>query len=224
MSIKIEESWKKVLNDIFQKDYFQSLIEFVKSEYKTKTIYPPGSLIFHAFDRTPFDKVKVIIIGQDPYHGAGQAHGLCFSVNKGVPIPPSLQNIYKELKRDVGIEPPNHGCLSAWADQGVLLLNAILTVEAGKASSHKGKGWETFTDEVIQVLNDQKEHLVFLLWGKFAQEKGKNINRNKHLVLTANHPSPLANPSNFIGCGHFSQTNAYLQNHGIEPINWAIPD
>lgn len=226
MNVKIEESWKKVLEPVFLKPYFQKLVEFVKSEYsnQNKIIYPPGSLIFNAFNLTPFNKVKVIIIGQDPYHGPNQAHGLCFSVNKGVAIPPSLRNIYKELERDLGIKPPNHGCLSSWAKQGVLLLNAILTVEAGKPGSHQNKGWEIFTDDVIQILNDQKEHLVFLLWGKFAQEKGKNIDRNKHLVLKANHPSPLANPPNFIGCCHFSKANEYLKSYGIEPVDWSIPD
>lgn len=226
MNVKIEESWKKVLEPVFLKPYFQKLVEFVKSEYgnQNKIIYPPGSLIFNAFNLTPFNKVKVVIIGQDPYHGPNQAHGLCFSVNKGVAIPPSLRNIYKELERDLGIKPPNHGCLSSWAKQGVLLLNAILTVEAGKPGSHQNKGWEIFTDDVIQIVNDQKKHLVFLLWGRFAQEKGKNIDRNKHLVLTASHPSPLANPSNFLGCGHFSKTNEYLKTHGIEPIDWKIPD
>lgn len=224
MSVKIEESWKKVLNNTFEKPYFLKLIDFVKNEYKQKVIYPPGNLIFNAFQLAPFDKVKVVIIGQDPYHGPNQAHGLCFSVNKEVAIPPSLRNIYKELERDLGIQAPSHGCLVSWAEQGVLLLNAILTVEAGKAGSHQSKGWEQFTDEVISVLNEQKEHLVFLLWGRFAQEKGKNIDVQKHLVLTASHPSPLANPSNFIGCGHFSKTNEYLKSHGIEPINWKIKD
>ncbi len=224
MSVKIEDSWKAVLEPIFQKDYFKNLIQFVKSEYqnKTKKIYPPGSLIFHAFDSTPFNKVKVVIIGQDPYHGPNQAHGLAFSVNRGVSIPPSLRNIYQELERDLGIEPPEHGCLDSWAEQGVLLLNAILTVEAGNPASHKNKGWEQFTDDVIQILNDQKQYLVFLLWGKFAQEKGKNIDNQKHLVLKASHPSPLANRSNFIGCGHFSKANEYLKNHGIKPIDWKI--
>ncbi len=224
MSVKIEESWKQVLQPIFEASYFKKLIEFVKQEYKTKpnAIYPPGSLIFNAFDSTPFNKVKVVIIGQDPYHGPNQAHGLAFSVNKGIPIPPSLRNIYQEIERDLGIKPPVHGCLDSWAKQGVLLLNAILTVEAGKAGSHKGKGWEVFTDNVIQILNDQKEHLVFLLWGRFAHEKGKNIDTQKHLVLTASHPSPLANPSNFIGCGHFSKANEYLKTYGLEPVDWSV--
>lgn len=224
MSVKIEESWKKVLNNIFEKQYFLNLIDFVKNEYKNKTIYPPGNLIFNAFNLAPFEKVKVVIIGQDPYHGPNQAHGLCFSVNKGVPIPPSLRNIYKELERDLGHQSPSHGCLVSWAEQGVLLLNAILTVEAGKAGSHQNKGWEQFTDDVINVLNEQKEHLVFLLWGRFAQEKCKSIDTQKHLVLSASHPSPLANPSNFIGCSHFSKTNEYLKKHGIEPIQWEIPN
>ncbi len=222
MNVKIEESWKKVLEPVFQKPYFKNLIDFIKSEYKRKTIYPPGNLIFNAFASTPFEKVKVVIIGQDPYHGHNQAHGLCFSVNKGIPIPPSLKNIYKELERDLGYKQPNHGDLSAWAKQGVLLLNAILTVQAGVASSHKDKGWEQFTDDVIQILNEKKKNLVFLLWGKFAQEKGKNIDNQKHLVLKASHPSPLANPSNFIGCGHFSKTNEYLRQNGLEPIDWQI--
>lgn len=224
MSVKIHDSWKVPLSSTFQEKYFLDLIEFVKTEYRTKTVYPLGKEIFHAFDLTPFEKVKVVIIGQDPYHGQNQAHGLAFSVNKGIPIPPSLKNIYKAIEFDLGIEPPNHGCLTSWAEQGVLLLNAILTVEAGRPASHKGKGWEQFTDYVIELLNQKKEHLVFLLWGKFAQEKGKNINPQKHLILKANHPSPLANPSDFIQSKHFSQCNQYLKNHGIEPIDWSIPN
>jgi uracil-DNA glycosylase len=226
MGVKIEESWKKVLEPVFEKMYFKFLVDQVRKAYQdpSKTIYPPGNQIFNAFELTPFDKVKVVLIGQDPYHGPQQAHGLAFSVNKGIPIPPSLRNIYKALEIDLGISPPNHGCLISWAKEGVLLLNAILTVEAGKPASHQGIGWEQFTDDVIQILNEQKEHLVFLLWGKFAQDKGKNINTQKHLVLKANHPSPLANSSQFIHCKHFSKTNEYLIQHGLAPINWKIED
>lgn len=222
-TVQIHDSWYEVLVDVFEQPFFQALRTFIREQYQTQTIYPPAKHIFEAFNLTPFDRVKVVIIGQDPYHGHGQAHGLCFSVNKGVPIPPSLQNIYKELNRDVGVPIPTHGCLTAWAEQGVLLLNSILTVQANKPASHKNIGWESFTDIVINILNNQKTHLVFMLWGKYAQEKGKYINENKHLVLKASHPSPLANPSTFTGCSHFSTANNYLKQNNIQPIDWYIP-
>jgi uracil-DNA glycosylase len=186
-------------------------------------IYPPGSQIFSALDHTPFDKVKVVILGQDPYHGAGQSHGLCFSVQAGVPTPPSLQNIFKELANDLAIRQPLHGCLLSWAEQGVLLLNSVLTVEAAQAGSHQGKGWEIFTDRIIQALNQRREHLVFLLWGSYAQKKGALIDRNKHLVLQSPHPSPLSAHRGFFGNHHFSRTNDYLVEHGASPINWQLP-
>ncbi len=218
----IEPSWLQELNDEFQKEYFLNLKKFLLEEKKKYIIYPPGKFIFNAFNLTPFPKVKVVIIGQDPYHGKGQAHGLCFSVPDGVPIPPSLQNIYKELHNDLGIPIPHTGNLTPWAKQGVLLLNAILTVRAGQPGSHRGKGWELFTDAVIRKLNDKKENLVFLLWGKFAQEKGEKIDTSKHLVLKAPHPSPFSANRGFFGCRHFSKTNRYLQENGIMPINWRI--
>jgi uracil-DNA glycosylase len=218
----IEPSWLQELNDEFQKEYFLNLKKFLLEEKKKYTIYPPGKYIFNAFNLTPFSKVKVVIIGQDPYHGKGQAHGLCFSVPDGVPIPPSLQNIYKELHNDLGLPIPHTGNLTPWAKQGVLLLNAILTVRAGQPGSHRGKGWELFTDAVIEKLNRKKENLVFLLWGKFAQEKGEKINTSKHLVLKAPHPSPFSANRGFFGCKHFSKTNIYLQEKGISPVNWKI--
>lgn len=220
MDVEINSSWKEVLQTEFGKAYFEQLITFVKQEYATKTIYPPEKLIFNAFDQCPFDQVKVVIIGQDPYHGPGQAHGLCFSVNDGVPNPPSLINIFKEIERDLNIPIPNSGNLEAWAKQGVLLLNATLTVEAHKAGSHQAKGWEQFTDAVIQQLNAHREQLVFILWGAYAQKKGAIIDRNKHLVLEAVHPSPLSAYRGFIGCGHFSATNKYLIEKAKEPIRW----
>lgn len=220
--VAIAESWKNVLHDEFRQPYFSSLISFIKHEKESgKIIYPPGSQIFAAFDYTSFDDVKVVILGQDPYHGAGQANGLCFSVNKKVPIPPSLQNIFKELKADIpGYEIPSHGDLSNWAKQGVLLLNATLTVEKDKAGSHQMKGWEQFTDSVIKHISDQKEHVVFLLWGRFAQGKVPLIDESKHLVLKAAHPSPFSANNGFFGCKHFSLTNRYLKKHGLEEINW----
>ena len=221
MDVAIEESWKEKLRDEFEKPYFETLIEFVKQEYKNHTVYPPGKLIFNAFDSCPFDACKVVVLGQDPYHGPGQANGLCFSVNDGVPKPPSLLNIFKEVQDDVGVPIPASGNLQRWADQGILLLNATLTVRAGEAGSHQGKGWETFTDAVIQRINDEKENIVFLLWGKYAQDKGKIIDETKHHVLKAKHPSPLAAKwGGWFGTKHFSQTNAYLKEAGKEEIEW----
>jgi len=221
MSVKIEESWKAVLGDEFEKEYFLRLIDFVKSEYGTTVCYPPGSLIFNAFEKTAWDKVKVVILGQDPYHGPAQAHGLCFSVNDGIPFPPSLYNIFKEIRDDTGTAIPRSGDLTRWAEQGVLLLNATLTVRAGQAGSHQNRGWETFTDAVIHTLNTGKENLVFLLWGSYAQNKGKFIDASRHLVLKARHPSPLsANSGGWFGNKHFSKTNEYLLQHGEEAIIW----
>lgn len=222
-TIQLEASWLAELAGEFQQDYMQKLKVFLQREKAAhKQIYPPGKLIFNAFNTTPLDKVKVVIIGQDPYHGPGQAHGLCFSVLPGVDIPPSLLNIYKELESDLGITRPNHGCLTSWAEQGVLLLNAVLTVERSRAASHQGKGWEQFTDKAISVLNEKKSGLVFLLWGSYAQKKGQFIDRNKHLVLQSPHPSPLSAHRGFLGNKHFSQANAYLEKKGKEIINWEI--
>ena len=204
----------------FDKDYFLKLTDFVRTEYQTATIYPPGRLIFNAFDLCPFDRVKVVIIGQDPYHGPGQAHGLCFSVNDGIAYPPSLVNIFKEIKADIGTEPPATGNLTRWARQGVLLLNATLTVRAHQAGSHQNKGWELFTDAVIRLLAEEKEHLVFILWGAYAQRKGAFIDRSRHLVLTSAHPSPLSAYNGFFGNHHFSRTNTYLEEHGETGIVW----
>ena len=187
-------------------------------------IYPPGSRIFNALNSTPFESVRVVILGQDPYHGPNQAHGLCFSVLPNVKIPPSLANIYREIQQDLGIAPPMHGYLQSWADQGVLLLNAVLTVERGQAGSHQGKGWERFTDRIVELLNQERENLVFMLWGSYAMKKGMVINRHKHLVLKAPHPSPLSAHRGFLGCRHFSQANAYLESHGMKPVDWSVPD
>lgn len=221
MSVKIEESWKAVLGDEFEKEYFSRLTGFVKEEYRTTVCYPPGSLIFNAFQVTPLNKVKVVILGQDPYHGPSQAHGLCFSVNDGIPFPPSLHNIFKEVHDDTGTAIPRSGNLTRWAEQGVLLLNATLTVRASQAGSHQNRGWETFTDAVIHALNTGKENLVFLLWGSYAQNKGKFIDASRHLVLKARHPSPLsANSGGWFGNRHFSKTNEYLLQHGKEAIIW----
>lgn len=220
MKVKIEESWEKVLQPDFDKPYFKELTDFVRSEYAATTIYPPASLIFNAFNLCPFSKVKVVIIGQDPYHGPGQAHGLCFSVNDGVQFPPSLQNIFKEIKSDLDIPIPASGNLTRWAEQGVLLLNATLTVRAHSAGSHQKKGWETFTDSVIRILAEQKENLVFILWGAYAQKKGAFIDNNRHLILSSAHPSPLSAYNGFFGNHHFSLTNEWLQKHGIDTINW----
>jgi len=224
VNVKIEESWKKALVDEFSKPYFVQLTNFVKQEYKEgKTVYPPGKFIFNAFNLTPFDKVKVVIIGQDPYHGHGQAHGLCFSVQKGIVPPPSLKNVFKELVDDIpGFQKPNHGDLTKWGEQGILLINAILTVRAKSPASHRGKGWEQFTDAVIQKLNDEREGLVFILWGNFAKKKGAKIDTNKHYVLAGTHPSPMAARYGFFGCKHFSKTNEYLTKNGKEPIDWQI--
>lgn len=223
MDVKIEASWKALLQDEFKKPYFKQIVEHLKTEKSQgKTIYPSGSNIFHAFDATPFDNVKVVILGQDPYHGPNQAHGLSFSVQPGVPPPPSLLNIYKELHEDVGIPIPRHGYLEKWAAQGVLLLNASLTVRAGEANSHSKIGWEKFTDTVIQSISDKQNNVVFLLWGKFAQSKAALIDQAKHLILKSAHPSPLAAHSGFFGNHHFSKTNQYLMQHGKDPIDWAL--
>lgn len=220
MDVKIEESWKQQLKPEFEKDYFKALTTFVKSEYEQQQVFPPGKLIFNAFDLCPFDKVKVVIIGQDPYHGPGQAHGLCFSVNDDVRFPPSLMNIFKEIKADIGTETPKSGNLTRWAEQGVLLLNATLTVRAHQAGSHQRRGWEEFTDAAIRVLAEGNEHLVFILWGSYAQRKGAFIDRSKHLVLSSAHPSPLSAYNGFFGNQHFSKTNEYLKAHGKKEIIW----
>ncbi len=220
MSVKIEESWKKQLEKEFEKEYFKQLIAFVKSEYSQKRIYPPGSLIFSAFDHCAFEDLKVVIVGQDPYHGPGQANGLCFSVADGVRHPPSLQNIFKEIKSDLGLDIPASGNLERWADQGVLLLNATLTVEASKAGSHQNKGWETFTDAVLDVVSQEKEHIVFILWGAYAQKKGSFLDQKKHLILKSPHPSPFSAHSGFFGSKPFSKTNQYLTSKGLTCINW----
>lgn len=220
MNVQIEPTWKEALAPEFEKEYFVRLTDFVRNEYGTTTVYPPGKLIFNAFNLCPYDKVKVVIIGQDPYHGPGQAHGLCFSVNDGVPFPPSLQNIFKEIHDDLGSPMPTSGNLTRWAEQGVLLLNATLTVRAHQAGSHQRKGWEEFTDAAIRVLAEGREHLVFILWGAYAQKKGAFIDRNKHLVLTSVHPSPLSAYAGFFGNKHFSRANDYLVQHGQTPIRW----
>ncbi len=220
VSVKIAHSWNALLKDEFDKEYFGKLISFVRSEYQSHTIYPPGKEIFRAFDSCALDDVKVVIIGQDPYHGEGQANGLCFSVREGVRFPPSLQNIFKEIQSDLGKAFPKSGDLERWSKQGVLLLNATLTVRAATPGSHQNKGWETFTDAVIKKISDQKEHVVFLLWGAYAQRKGEIIDRNKHLVLMSAHPSPFSADRGFFGCKHFSKTNAYLSSHGKKEIDW----
>lgn len=220
MDVKIEPSWKEALKDEFEQPYFKELTDFVRHEYQITSVYPPPSLIFNAFQHCPFDQVRVVLLGQDPYHGPGQAHGLCFSVNDGVRPPPSLQNIFKELKTDVGAPIPPSGNLERWADQGVFLLNATLTVRAGQAGSHQHKGWEMFTDAVIRRLSDKRDHLVFLLWGNYAQAKEALIDGSKHLILKAMHPSPFSADRGFFGCKHFSKTNAYLEQHGLKPIEW----
>ncbi len=220
MDVKIDKSWYDELSSEFDKEYFWQLRNFIHSEYKTKIIYPQAKNIFAAFDLCPFDSVKLVIIGQDPYHEPGQAHGLCFSVQDGCLLPPSLKNIYKEIETDLGKQMPFSGDLSRWAKQGVLLLNATLTVEAHKAGSHQNKGWEEFTDKVIEILSNKKENLVFMLWGSYAQKKGSVIDNKKHLVLKAVHPSPLSAYRGFFGSKHFSQANNYLISKGIEPIDW----
>jgi uracil-DNA glycosylase len=223
MNVKIEPGWAKVLKPEFEKPYFEGIVNFLKEEKAAgKIIYPPGPEIFSAFTLTPFEQVKAVLIGQDPYHGAGQAHGLCFSVRKGVTVPPSLVNMYKELKADLDINPPGHGFLQQWAEQGLLMLNASLTVEAGKPMSHSKIGWEQFTDAVIRTISDQKEGVVFLLWGKFAQQKEALIDTSKHFVLKAAHPSPFSATAGFFGSRPFSQTNKLLKEQGKEPINWQL--
>ena len=222
MKPQIEESWLEVLAAEFEQPYFVQLKAFLIEEKRQCTVYPPGSLIFNAFAHTPFEKVKVVILGQDPYHGKGQAHGLSFSVPNGVHPPPSLLNMYKEIQNDLGIVPSTSGNLECWADQGVFLLNATLTVRASTAGSHQNKGWEPFTDKVIQNLSEGREHLVFMLWGNYARAKKILIDRQKHLVLEAPHPSPFSASSGFFGCKHFSKANEYLLQHGIEPIDWGV--
>ncbi|MEZ4903603.1 MAG: uracil-DNA glycosylase [Spirosomataceae bacterium] len=221
MDVKIETSWKAQLQTAFEQPYFVELVNFVKQEYQTQKIYPPGRLMFNAFDQCPFDQTKVVILGQDPYHGYGQANGLCFSVNDGVRMPPSLINIFKEIQEDLGKPFPASGNLERWARQGVLLLNATLTVREASPGSHQGRGWEQFTDAVIQRLNDHKEGLVFMLWGRYAQDKGRIINLKKHFVLKAKHPSPMsANGGGWFGNRHFSQANNYLKSRGLEEVDW----
>ncbi|WP_018628507.1 uracil-DNA glycosylase [Niabella aurantiaca] len=223
MEVAIEDSWKKELQDEFQKPYFESLAQHLKTEKQAgKIIYPAGKNIFNAFNTTPFDQVKVLLLGQDPYHGAGQAHGLCFSVQKGVPLPPSLVNIYKELQADLGVPPAKSGDLTRWAQQGVFMLNASLTVRAGEPMSHSKIGWATFTDAVIRKVSQDKEHVVFILWGKFAQEKASLIDASKHLILRSAHPSPLSAHNGFFGSRPFSKTNEYLAANGIDPVDWKV--
>lgn len=223
--INLESSWKAVLEDQFALPHMVALKQFLLTEAQAgKTIYPAGTDIFRALDTTPFEKVKVVILGQDPYHGPGQAHGLCFSVKKGVPIPPSLVNIYKELKDDVGVTPPSHGHLISWAQQGVLLLNNVLTVEAHQAGSHHGRGWELFTDRIVELLNQRREKLVFILWGSPAQKKAAKVDGSKHFLIKSVHPSPLSSYRGFFGSKPFSQTNHYLESQGITPIDWRIPE
>ena len=221
----LEAGWQQQIGAEFQKDYMTRLRAFLGAEKQAgKTVYPAGADIFNAFNLTPFEQVKVVILGQDPYHGPNQAHGLCFSVQRGVKTPPSLVNIYKEINRDLGIAPASHGNLTHWAEQGVLLLNAVLTVEAGQAASHQKQGWETFTDQAIEQLNRDRDGLVFLLWGSHAQKKGHLIDRQRHCVLTAPHPSPLSAHRGFLGCGHFSRANQYLLQQGKTAIDWSVPE
>lgn len=218
----IEEGWKQILMDEFQSPYFSELKAFLVEEKKKYTIYPPGNLIFNAFQHTPFDRLKVVILGQDPYHGRGQAHGLCFSVPQGIPQPPSLVNIFKELHSDLGIPVPKHGNLENWADQGVLLINASLTVRDSQAGSHQKKGWETFTNRVIENISKHKNSVVFLLWGRYAQAKETLIDGTRHLILKSAHPSPLSAYNGFFGCKHFSRTNEYLNQQGLTGIDWSL--
>ena len=220
MDVRIEDSWKRRLQPEFNKPYFEKLVAFVKQEYARYTVYPPGHLLFYAFDTCPFDKVKVVIIGQDPYHEPGQYYGLCFSVLDGVPFPPSLVNLFKEVQNDFGKPVPRSGRLERWSNQGVLLINSILTVRAHQAGSHQGKGWEEFTDAVIKRINDEKENVVFMLWGAYAQKKGAFIDRTRHCVLTAPHPSPLSADRGFFGCKHFSKANEYFRSKGLPEIDW----
>lgn len=222
--IRLHPSWKARLADYLQREDMQALAAFLRERRaRGARIYPPGPQIFAALDATPFEQVKVVILGQDPYHGAGQAHGLCFSVAPGVPVPPSLDNIFRELERDLGVPRPDHGCLLPWARQGVLLLNAVLTVEDGQPGSHQKRGWEGFTDRIVELLNAEREGLVFMLWGSYAQAKGRMIDAARHRVLKAPHPSPLSAHRGFLGCGHFSAANAYLVRHGRSPIDWRLP-
>jgi uracil-DNA glycosylase len=218
--IQLEPSWKRALGAEFEKPYFKELTEFVRNEYLNSTIYPKPKDMFRAFDACPFDKVKVVILGQDPYHGIGQANGLCFAVNPDITLPPSLQNIFKEIESDLGIKPNSDGDLTRWANQGVLLLNATLTVRASMPGSHQNKGWELFTDAAIRALSDERDHLVFILWGNYARQKGSHIDRSKHLVLESAHPSPFSAHSGFFGNKHFSKSNAYLREHGEEEVDW----
>jgi uracil-DNA glycosylase len=220
MDVKIEDTWKIILKEEFNKEYFIKLTEFIRAEYGKNTIYPPASLIFNAFNLCPFETTRAVIIGQDPYHGPGQAHGLCFSVRDGVDFPPSLINIFREIEMDLGIGRPQSGNLERWARQGVLLLNATLTVRAHQAGSHQRKGWEQFTDAVISAINSEKQNMVFFLWGAYAQKKGETIDRSRHLLLESVHPSPLSASRGFFGNRHFSRCNEYLENHGIAPIDW----
>ncbi|MFD1699997.1 uracil-DNA glycosylase [Halopseudomonas phragmitis] len=223
-TVQLDEGWKQVLADQFEQPYMQQLRSFLQAEKSAgKVIFPPGPLMFNALNSTPLEQVKVVIIGQDPYHGPGQAHGLSFSVPPGVPAPPSLQNIFKEIQRDLGYPIPDHGCLQSWADQGVLLLNAVLSVQQANAGSHANRGWERFTSRIIEVLNEQREHLVFMLWGSYAQKKGAHIDSDRHCVLASPHPSPLSAHRGFLGNGHFSAANRYLQEHGLTPIDWRLP-
>jgi uracil-DNA glycosylase len=221
--IQLHPEWLEAIGGEFDKDYMQRLRAFLLERKQAgATIYPPGDRIFNALDSTPLSQVKAVILGQDPYHGPGQAHGLCFSVQQGVRIPPSLVNIFKEIESDLGYPPPGHGCLQAWADRGVLLLNAVLTVERGNAGSHQGKGWEQFTDAAVRAVNEQRDNVVFLLWGSQAQKKGAGIDRQRHLVLKAPHPSPLSAHRGFLGCRHFSKANEWLASRGVAPIDWAL--
>jgi uracil-DNA glycosylase len=222
--IRLEPSWKERLGGYLERPQMRALAEFLRSEKRAgKVLYPPGPEIFNAFAHTPFDKVRVVILGQDPYHGPGQAHGLCFSVRPGVPVPPSLQNIFAEIERDLGLPSPDHGCLTSWADQGVLLLNSVMTVEQGQAGAHQNKGWEGFTDAAIEALDREREGLVFMLWGAYAQRKGRLVDPRRHLVLSSVHPSPLSAHRGFIGNGHFSAANRYLESQGQAPIDWSLP-
>lgn len=221
--VQIDPSWKEHLNSEFQQPYMVKLRKFLVTEIKKKTIiYPRPTEYFEALNKTPFDQVKVVIVGQDPYHGLGQAHGLCFSVPKGAPIPPSLKNIFGELKKDVGISYPSHGCLESWAEQGILLLNSVLTVSSGQPGSHQNYGWEKFTDCILSILNKEKQNIVFLLWGSYAASKGQFLDEDRHLILQAPHPSPLSAHRGFLGCSHFSKANEYLKSHDIKEINWSI--
>ncbi|NLW97906.1 MAG: uracil-DNA glycosylase [Xanthomonadaceae bacterium] len=222
--LRLEPSWKARVGGWFAREDMRALSAFLRERKAAGVrVYPPGRQIFAAFDATPFDAVKVVVLGQDPYHGPGQAHGLCFSVAPGVPVPPSLQNMYKELERDLGIAPPDHGWLLPWARRGVLLLNAVLTVEDGRPGAHQGRGWEGFTDHVVEVLNREREGLVFMLWGSYAQKKGAIVDTRRHCVLRTTHPSPLSAHRGFLGCGHFSKANRYLASRGLAPIDWSLP-